>query len=172
MAHAQVTETIEPSGMRRRGFIPWSWVDRRLWAARSIWASTARPDARPHAVPVWYTWDGRTLYFATHESAQKARNLRHDLWVVLHAGDGDDVIILEGRAEVVTDDPEARRVDAMRAETYVEPRTGARDTILTEGTILYRVRVQHVMAWMYGDMAGRTDWWLDAAPAGESHAAP
>jgi hypothetical protein len=46
-------------------------------------------------VPVWFTWDGRTLYFATHESSQKARNLERQAWLVIHAGDGDDVIILE-----------------------------------------------------------------------------
>jgi PPOX class probable F420-dependent enzyme len=171
MAQAQMPEATEPLGMRRRGFIAWSWVDRLLWATRSIWVSTTRPDGRPHTVPVWYTWDGRTLYFATHESAQKARNLRREPRVVLHAGDGDDVIILEGQTEVVTDDAEVRQVDATRAAKYVDPRTGTRDTILAEGTILYRVRVQHVMAWMYGDMAGRTDWWLDAAPTEESHAA-
>jgi len=29
------------------------------------------------------------------------------------------------------------------------------------GTILYRVSVQHVMAWMYGNIGTRTDWWFD-----------
>lgn len=140
------------------GFIPWGVVDRQLWAMRSIWLSTTRPDGRPHAVPVWFTWDGRTLYFATHESAQKARNLKGEPWVVIHGGDGDDVIILEGQAEVVTDRAELERVDAARAEKYVDPPTGARDTILVDGTILYRLRVEHAMAWMYGDMRGRTDW--------------
>src|SRR5919199_4561760 len=77
------------------GHIPWNCVDRQLRALRSIWVSSTRPDGRPHAVPVWFTWDGRTLYFATHESSQKARNLERQAWLVIHAGDGDDVIILD-----------------------------------------------------------------------------
>jgi hypothetical protein len=96
-----------------------------------------------------------------HESSQKARNLERQAWVVIHAGDGDDVIILEGVAEIVTDDAEFKQVDAARGEKYVDLSSGAQDTILLQGTILYRVPVQHVMAWMYGDMAVRTDWWFD-----------
>jgi PPOX class probable F420-dependent enzyme len=159
----QERQGAEPPEARRRGFIPWGWVDRQLRATRSLWVSTTRPDGRPHAAPVWFTWDGRTLHFATHERAQKARNLAHVPWVVVHLGDGDDTIILEGPVEVVTDDAELRRVDAARAEKYVDPKSGARDTILVAGTVVYRLPMQHAMAWMYGDMAGRTDWWFGTA---------
>jgi PPOX class probable F420-dependent enzyme len=155
----------EVAGARPRGYISWGWVDRQLRATRSLWVSTTRPDGRPHAVPVWFTWDGRTLHFSTHERAQKARNLERTPWVVIHAGDGDDVIILEGQAEVVASTDELRQVDAARAEKYIDPKSGARDTILTEGTVVYRVRLRRAMAWMYGDMAGRTDWWFDAGPS-------
>jgi hypothetical protein len=110
-------------------------------------------------MPVWFTWDGHVLYFATHEVSQKSKNLAHQPNVILHAGDGDDVIVLEGTAELVADQEEIRRVDADRGEKYVDPPTGARDTILVEGTGLYRVRPTHVMTWMYGDLRGRTDWW-------------
>jgi PPOX class probable F420-dependent enzyme len=157
----------EPPGARKSGFIPWGWVDRQLHAARSIWVATTRPGGRPHAVPVWYTWDGRTLYFGTGDRAQKARNLGQQPWVVVHLGDGDEVVILEGPVEVVADDAELYRIDSARAEKYVEPRTGARDTILVPGTIMYRLRLIHVMAWEYGDMSSRTDWWLDESPTAE-----
>jgi PPOX class probable F420-dependent enzyme len=143
------------------GFIPWNKVDLPLRATRSIWVATTRPDGRPHAVPVWYTWDGHTLYFGTGERAQKARNLAQQPWVVVHLGDGDDVVTLEGPVEVVTDDVELHQIDAARAEKYVDPNTGARDTILTPGTIMYRLRVRHVMDWVYGDMSTRTDWHFD-----------
>ncbi len=82
--------------------------------------------------------------------------------MVVHLGDGDDTIILEGLVEVVTDEAELHRVDAARAEKYVDPKSGARDTILTEGAVVYRMKIQHAMAWMYGDIAGRTDWWFGA----------
>jgi PPOX class probable F420-dependent enzyme len=113
------------STLRQRGFIPWQYVDRTLQAQRSLWVSTTRPDGRPHAVPVWFTWDGHTLYFASDGSAQKVRNLEHQSWVVVHAANGDDAIILEGRAEIVGDAAELRQVDAARAEKYVDPKSGA-----------------------------------------------
>lgn len=137
------------------GFIPWKTVDLRL---RSIWISTTRPDGRPHAVPVWFCWHDRGIYFISGWELQKAINLARQPWAVVHAGDGDDVIILEDPAEVVTDEAEQHRVDRLYGEKYVAPRTGARATIFEEGSNLYRVRVQHVMAWEYGVVATRTDW--------------
>jgi PPOX class probable F420-dependent enzyme len=140
------------------GFIPWSQVDLPLRAYRSIWVSTTRPDGRPHAVPVWYVWDGTSIYFITGCDMQKAKNLAHQPWVVVHAGDGDDVIILEGPVEIVTDQEERQRINTAYGEKYVSPRTGAKATIFEEHTDLYRVHVKHVMTWEYGIVETRTDW--------------
>lgn len=145
------------------GHISWGWVDRNLRALRSIWLSTTRPDGRPHATPVWFTWDGSTLYFATHDSSQKAKNLAREPWVIIHAGDGDDVIILEGKAELVTAQAELDRVDRERGEKYVDPGSGSRDTIRGAGAVVFRLAQWHAMAWMYGNMGDRTDWWFDGA---------
>ncbi len=70
------------------GFIPWSSIDIALRAQRSIWISTTRPDGRPHAVPVWYIWDDRSIYFITQRDVQKAKNLAHQPWIVVHVGNG------------------------------------------------------------------------------------
>ena len=142
------------------GYIPWTKIDRYLQSFRSIWVATTRPDGRPHAAPVWYWWDGehKTIYFITQRSTQKARNLARQSWVIVHAGDGDDVIILEGEAEIVTDRAEQEHVDAAYMEKYVDPHSGARATIFNEGDDLYRVRVQHAMVWEYGTVSSRTDW--------------
>ena len=145
---------------RRRGFIPWTKVDHFLRAFRSIWISTTRPDGRPHAVPVWYIWNGRYLYFISDRSLQKSKNLALQPWIVVHAGDGDDVIILEGLAEIVTDQAELETVDASYRAKYVDPGSGAQATIFEPGADLYRVHVKHVMAWEYGTVANRTDWKL------------
>jgi PPOX class probable F420-dependent enzyme len=142
------------------GFIPWHTVDNPLRAFRSIWVSTTRPDGRPHAVPVWYWWTGKEIYFATHCDSQKAKNLAHQPWVVIHAGDGDDVIILQGAAEVVTDQAEKERVNAAYMEKYVDPYSGTRATLQAETDVIYRVAIQHVMTWEYGAMGTRTDWYF------------
>ena len=143
---------------RTRGFIPWSKIDNWLRAFRSIWLSTTRPDGRPHAVPVWYTWDGRRLYFISARNLQKARNLARQPWIVVHAGAGDDVIILEGPVEIVADHAELDRVDAAYRGKYVDPGSGAQATIFEPDVDLYRVNVKRIMAWEYGTVANRTDW--------------
>ena len=143
---------------RTRGFIPWSKIDHALRAFRSIWISTTRPDGRPHAVPVWYIWDGRNLYFISGRNLQKAKNLAHQAWIVVHAGDGDDVILLEGRAEIVTKREEMERIDDAYRAKYVDPGSGAQATIFEPEANLYGVHVKHVMAWEYGTVANRTDW--------------
>ena len=140
------------------GFIPWNKVDLPLRAQRSIWVSTTRPDGRPHAVPVWYVWDGTSIYFITRRDMQKAKNLAHEPWIVAHAGDGDDVIILEGPVEIVTDSQECNRINTAYAEKYVDPPSGARDTIFYENVDLYRVHVKHIMTWEYGTISTCTDW--------------
>jgi PPOX class probable F420-dependent enzyme len=140
------------------GHIPWHKVDLPLRSRRSIWLSTTRPDGRPHTVPVWFLWDGRSVVFVTGRSTQKARNLARQAAVVLTSGDGDDAIILEGDAEVVTDRKELRRLDVAYGEKYVDPHSGARASIFNEGDDLYRVRVRRVMTWEYGVVATRTDW--------------
>jgi general stress protein 26 len=133
-------------------------MDHSLRAFRSIWISTTRPDGRPHAVPVWYIWDGRNLYFISGRNLQKAKNLAHQAWIVVHAGDGDDVILLEGRAEIVTKREEMERIDEAYRAKYVDPGSGAQATIFEPEANLYCVHVKHVIAWEYGTVANRTDW--------------
>jgi PPOX class probable F420-dependent enzyme len=143
------------------GFIPWRKVDLPLRSQRSIWISTTRPDGRPHAVPVWYYWDGTSIYFTTPHSSQKARNLAQQPWVVIHAGDGDDVIILEGAVEIVTSRDQLEQINQAYMEKYVDPHSGAQATIFNAGDDLYRVRIKRVMTWEYGVVATRTDWTFD-----------
>ena len=112
-------------------------------------------------MPVWYVWNGRNLYFISARNLQKSKNLRQQPWIVVHAGDGDDVIILEGPVEIVTDPDELNHVDAAYRLKYVDPGSGAQATIFEPDVDLYRVNVKHVMAWEYGTVANRTDWMFE-----------
>ena len=101
---------------------------------------------------------GRDLYFISARQLQKSRNLARQPWIVVHAGDGDDVIILEGAVEIVTDRAELERVDAAYRAKYVDPGSGAQATIFEPEVDLYRVNPKRIMAWEYGTVANRTDW--------------
>lgn len=146
-----------PTFTRTRGHIPWNKIDTWLRGFRSIWIATTRPDGQPHAVPVWYLWDGEKLYFAAAPNSQKVRNLARQPAIVVHAGDGDDAIILEGTAEIVNDPREWAQANAAYMEKYVDPHSGAQATI-AETDALYRVTVRRIMAWEYGVVGTRTDW--------------
>lgn len=122
-------------------------------------------------MPLWFWWDGRSVYFITAHDTQKARNLRDQPEVVVHGWDGDDVVILEGIATLVVKRAERDRVERGWAAKYVDPVSGDRDTTTRAHDQLYRVDVSRIMSWMYGTVAGRTDYvpggksWL---PAGET----
>jgi PPOX class probable F420-dependent enzyme len=79
--------------------------DRRLRADEIIWLSTVRPDGRPHLVPIWYLWeDGGTILFFSQPNVQKVRNIKHMKHVVMAldtADEGEDVVIVEGEAELL-----------------------------------------------------------------------
>jgi PPOX class probable F420-dependent enzyme len=78
-------------------------VDQRLRKEPIIWLSTVRPDGRPHLVPVWFFWDGKTILIFSQPGAQKLRNLQHNPNVMLAleaAKEGDDIVLIEGKAEL------------------------------------------------------------------------
>ena len=81
-------------------------IDERLRAELMMWLSTVRPDGRPHLVPVWFLWDGRAILIFSQPNQQKLRNLQHNPNVMVAldtAGQGDDVVMIEGKAELLND---------------------------------------------------------------------
>lgn len=48
----------------------------RLQSEQNIWLATARPDGRPHLVPIWFVWVDEVFYICTENQSIKARNLR------------------------------------------------------------------------------------------------
>jgi PPOX class probable F420-dependent enzyme len=82
-------------------------IDARLRSEPIIWLSSVRPDSRPHLVPVWFLWDGAAILIFSKPAAQKVRNLRHNPQVMLaldSADEGEDIVLLQGRAELLGDD--------------------------------------------------------------------
>lgn len=104
------------------GLIPWAQSREQLVSAHNYWLATVRPDGRPHVMPLWAVWLDDRLYFATDPTSRKGRNLTTQPCVSLHLESGDDVVILEGRAEVV-DDPKllARIADVYEAKYAYRP---------------------------------------------------
>ena len=95
-------------------------IDERLRAELMMWLSTVRADGRPHLVPVWFLWDGRSILIFSRPNQQKLLNLRHNPNVVVAldtAGQGDDTVMFEGKAELL-DDPRVSAALPAYAEKY------------------------------------------------------
>jgi hypothetical protein len=139
-----------------KGLLPWSFVEERMAAASEYWVATVHPDGRPHLTPVWGLWVDGVFYFGSGPGTRKARNLAENPNVAVHP-EGDDVVILEGVAEVVTDpDPAlSERVYAASAAKY------GMGSHSIEGSYAVRPRVafawtgsgltQTATRWVFGD---------------------
>lgn len=88
----------------------------RLANETVIWLTTVRADGQPQSVPVWFLWDGQTLLIYTRPNTQKLRNMARHPRVGLHFNTderGDDVVRIEGTAQVLPDFPPATQVPEM-----------------------------------------------------------
>jgi len=87
--------------------VPWakSFLDRPLIAR----IATCNPDTfQPHVVPVWYEWDGKSVWVSSFRSTRKVREILKNPLASLvvdtdpYSGDGHTVIF-EGRVELILD---------------------------------------------------------------------
>ncbi|NYJ04417.1 pyridoxamine 5'-phosphate oxidase family protein [Petropleomorpha daqingensis] len=107
---------ILPAG-EGTGLLPWAEAERRLTVSHDYWCATVSPDGRPHIMPVWGIWDHGRLWFSSGLRSRKARNLAADPRCTLTTDNARDPVVLEGRAEVVTEaDRIAAFVDAVNAK--------------------------------------------------------
>ncbi len=90
--------------------------------------ATASPETlQPHVVPVWYEWDGATLWISSYESTRKIGELRDNpkcavVMDVAESVDGVSAVVFEGQAELITEPREFVRDMALRIYTrYMGP---------------------------------------------------
>ncbi len=85
------------------GLLQWDWAEERLVASHNYWIATARPDGRPHLMPVWGVWRAAALWFSTGADSLKARNLASEPRCSASTERGDEAVIVEGTVTLVSD---------------------------------------------------------------------
>lgn len=90
----------------KEGLLPWEWAEQRLGPARQYWLATARPDGRPHLMPVWGVWCQWAAWFSTGTRSVKAVNLASRPECSLAVQDGPRSVVVEGVAERLAVPPE------------------------------------------------------------------
>jgi hypothetical protein len=138
-----------------RGMLRWAGVEECLSSTRNYWVATVRADGRPHVTPVWGLWVNGAFYFGAGPGTRKARNLVENPNVVVHLESANDVVIVEGVAEVVTD-PSPHLVERLFAASTAKYGMGSRDV---EGSYVVRPRV--AFAWSEGRPRTYSRWVFD-----------
>ena len=87
------------------GLLDWSWGVERLSRSHIYWIATARPDSRPHVMPVWGVWLDDVFYFSSGRQSRKIRNLATNAHCVVSVQEGTDCVIVEGKAKEVSSGP-------------------------------------------------------------------
>ena len=91
-------------------------VQKRLEKELIIWLATSGRDGRPHVVPVWFLWDGKSFLIYS-VPGQKVKDIEANGMVALHlnAGpEGEDVVRIDGDAKRLR-----RQLPAYRVPDYV-----------------------------------------------------
>jgi hypothetical protein len=97
----------------RYGSPPIAWgraLERLQLGGETRWLATARPDGRPHVMPVGVVHLDGALYFSAGAGTRKARNLEQDPHCVIALAASGLDLVLEGEAAKVTDDAKLHRV--------------------------------------------------------------
>jgi hypothetical protein len=149
---------IGRDGSAAGAHLPWTEIERWLVEARNYWVVTVRPDGRPHAMPVWGLWIDGALCFSTDPESRKGQNIAVSPEVVVHLESGDDVAVLEGRAEPLTDSGTLSQfIDAY------EDKYGFRIEAGEPTMGVYAVRPRVAFGWREADYAdSATRWHFDA----------
>lgn len=107
-------------GMPRgsKGLLPWAWAEQRLRRSHNYWLMTVRPDATPHAMPVWGIWVDNCFYFSTGAQSRKARNLQGNPACIVCTERTAEAVIVEGRAATVSDTAVVQRLAPVYHRKY------------------------------------------------------
>jgi hypothetical protein len=165
MAETMMTNAERDALRQRPGFAPgygveanpegmlgWVWVDERMRVARNYWVATTAADGRAQVAPVWGVWFDNTFFFGTGVTSRKRRNLARDPRLSINLESGDEVVILEGVAEPLTDPALfARYVDTYDAKYAIRPES-------TDGGTFF-VCPRRVFAWLEHDFLQTPTRW-------------
>lgn len=103
-------------------------VARRLKDERIIWLTTIDSHNKPQPKPVWFYWDDASFLIYSRSNAHKINHIQQNGHVSLHLdgdGEGGDIVIFLGIAEVVMDELPANEVIvglALRCVASWQPR--------------------------------------------------
>ena len=144
-----------------QGLLQWRWAKDKLEVGRTYFIATSGPDGNPHVMPVWGVWFADAFFFSTGHRSRKAKNLaKNSLCSIVteidfkkkpKKGDIKDSVIVEGRAERITDSRIRKRFSALYQDKYAWDMEGFDEPI-------YRVRPSKVFGFTKEFVQTATRW--------------
>ncbi len=120
-------------------------------------ATVSPHDLQPHVVPVWFLWDGKSVWISSYSSTRKIRELQCNprCSIVIDATgrpDGLSAVLFEGRAELVTEPREFVREMITRVYTrYLGPQgvlaAEPQEWIYSPENLLIKLTPEKTVAW-------------------------
>ena len=82
------------------------FIDSFLEGSHIARLATADREGKPHVVPVWYAWDGESIWISSYSSTRKIKNLEENRYVSIiidvTGGKGETkAVLFEGVAQLV-----------------------------------------------------------------------
>ena len=140
---------------KEEGLLSWSWLSERMGKARNYWVGTTRPDGRPHSMPVWGVWVDEALYFGTGSDTRKAHNLAENPAMLIHLESGDEVVILEGVAQVAEEAAVLSLVD----DAY-EAKYKMRAVSENKNAVWYTLKPRIALGWTEKEFPANATRWV------------
>jgi nitroimidazol reductase NimA-like FMN-containing flavoprotein (pyridoxamine 5'-phosphate oxidase superfamily) len=125
--------------------LEWSDVEDKLRSAAVYWIASTRPDGRPHVVPRDGTWIEGGLYYGGSPETVHFRNITANPEIVVHVGDGQEAIIVEGAVEI--EKPDAEKAQRLSDASFAKyPQYGRMDPKMYMNGVSF-LRPRRVLAW-------------------------
>ena len=125
---------------------------RRLAGEGIGWLTTVSADGQPQSSPVWFIWDGASLWLRSQAQAGKVRNVEVNPRVAVHLADdghGGNIITIEGAASLEAELPE-QLIEAYFVKYGEAIRTALRTTpeqLAADYPITIRITPTRTRAW-------------------------
>jgi Pyridoxamine 5'-phosphate oxidase len=101
--------------------LPWPAVRSRLERAKQYWLATARPDGRPHVVPVDGLWLDDVWHYGGSAETLHRRTIAANPQAVMHLPDPWEVVVVEGQVRSTNPTAElAQRLADASNEKYAD----------------------------------------------------
>jgi hypothetical protein len=139
------------------GVLDWSWARERLTDESIYWVASVGPGNRPHVTPIWGVWVDEAFWMEGGPRTRRFRNLAANPATVVTVERGNDAVILEGDAELVTDIDDALAERLLSAYRKYIPTHGYQAERSNWDMGIWRVKPRKVMAW--SDFPADTTKW-------------